>query len=340
MHNLFIKEKLKSISIISLPGGYASYTWSEDSLYLRESPQRKEIHLEEKRVDSKMFIAVQSTTEITIYGCVSVCMTPILSDFYIPMPSQSVYFYDEMRNRLNGDISDGIEEYFNKYVKSAPIPFYPVPLTTHSGVFKYYNFKELKNTQKRTFLVKKIRIEDDVPETDSSVEETVRSQIGDNYSMFKDVLNRAFSQRPIWPIKGIEKYFKEHQKDFQSWKWSSVKNILACIAYTYSTGPWKKLWVKYGYDPRKDPSTYKYQVYVWKNVSKAFVIMDNPEVYDKIERTEGFTQKVFSVRTGFLTDQALNYMHKKFSEMSMPTPEKSTDKLDLFDNLEFETLDD
>ncbi|KAI5161532.1 hypothetical protein NEAUS04_0591 [Nematocida ausubeli] len=339
MGNLFAKEKLKSLSLITLPGGCDGYVWTGESLHLRESPQKKEIRLEERKTDANMYVASKEGDTVLIYGQVDMHLQPILSDFYIPMPHESLTFYKEMGERMEGSITTELAKYFNRHTSSNEVPFYPVPVTTLSGVFKYYNFKEFKNTQKRRQLVKKIRIEEEVPEADPAIEKSVKKQIGVRYGEFKEVLMLAFKKRRVWPIKGLEKYFKEHQKDFQAWKWSSVKNILACIAYTYSTGPWKKLWVQYGYNPTKDQEAYKYQVYMWKNVSKAFVIMDNPEVYEKIKETPEFTQRVFSARTGFLTDKALAYMHKKFSEMAVPEPEKPAEQPDLFHSMDFETLD-
>ena len=34
---------------------------------------------------------------------------------------------------------------------------------------------------------------------------------------------------------------------------------MAFVAYKFTTGPFKKMWVKFGYDPRTDPSSKVYQ---------------------------------------------------------------------------------
>ncbi|KAH9642748.1 hypothetical protein HF086_010401 [Spodoptera exigua] len=34
---------------------------------------------------------------------------------------------------------------------------------------------------------------------------------------------------------------------------------MPCLAVYMKTGPWRSMWVRYGYDPRKDPSSRKYQ---------------------------------------------------------------------------------
>ncbi|KAH9387487.1 uncharacterized protein NEMAJ01_2383 [Nematocida major] len=340
MQNLFVCETLKSASLLVLPGGVGLYEWTGDLLRVAGSPQKKEVRMEEKKLEDNVYIAEKSGTKITIYGHIQAYLVPVLSDFYIPMHMESVEFYGKMQEMLGGSVAAGIETYFNEYIRENSVPFYPVPLTTLSGVFRYYNFKEFKSARSKTQLVQKIRVDEEAPEANPRTEEVVRRQLGSQYGRFKEGLLRAFEDRAVWPIKGLEKYFASNEEVFQSWKWSSVKNILPCIAYTYSTGPWKKLWIRYGYSPVKDPGAYKYQVYVWKNISKAFVIMDKPEIYQKIRETPEFTKDVFDARTGFLTESAMRYMHTKFSEVKVPEPERVEGARDLFDNLDFTTLDD
>ena len=38
-----------------------------------------------------------------------------------------------------------------------------------------------------------------------------------------------------------------------------MKLLLPLVAYYFTTGPWRVMWVKYGYDPRTDPSAKIYQ---------------------------------------------------------------------------------
>ncbi|KAI5192646.1 hypothetical protein NEMIN01_2134 [Nematocida minor] len=339
MQNLFVCAGLKSVSLVHLPGGFDSYAFSGESLYLEGSFQKKEIRLEERKCDSSMYIAEGGLEGVRVYGHIQSIMSPVLSDFYIPMPLSSFEFYHTVSEYLHGDIDGGIEKYFSKYVRDNSVPFYPVPLTTLSGVFKYYNFKEFKSARNKTQLVRKIKIEESMPEPNPATEEAVKKKVGSAYESLKKVFEGLFKERAIWPIKGLEKHFKNNPEAFKMCKWSAAKNILPCIAYTYSTGPWKKLWIRYGYDPTGDPEAYKYQVYVWKNISKAFVIMDRADVYQKIKETEGYRQSSFNVRTGFLTEKALNFLHKKYSEISVPESAKISTHSDLFDGLDFETLD-
>lgn len=40
----------------------------------------------------------------------------------------------------------------------------------------------------------------------------------------------------------------------------TLRNILVNLAYQYMNGPWRLLWIKLGYDPRKDPQSRIYQI--------------------------------------------------------------------------------
>ncbi|KAL0273922.1 UNVERIFIED_CONTAM: hypothetical protein PYX00_006480 [Menopon gallinae] len=66
-----------------------------------------------------------------------------------------------------------------------------------------------------------------------------------------DKLMELFSTRPIYSkaaISGISKLPSDQ-----------LRCLLPCVAYFFSNGPWRSLWVRFGYDPRKDPSSRIYQ---------------------------------------------------------------------------------
>lgn len=60
-----------------------------------------------------------------------------------------------------------------------------------------------------------------------------------------------FEQRPIWSKAALafETKFKRDQ----------LKYLLPAVAYYFVTGPFRVMWVKMGYDPRKDSSSRIYQ---------------------------------------------------------------------------------
>lgn len=66
-----------------------------------------------------------------------------------------------------------------------------------------------------------------------------------------DQIRRLFEERPIWS-KNAVMYKTKFSHD-------RLKILLPSVAYYFMTGPWKIMWVKLGYDPRKDITARKYQ---------------------------------------------------------------------------------
>lgn len=66
-------------------------------------------------------------------------------------------------------------------------------------------------------------------------------------------LKTLFEKRPIWSRIGIENNLTAQFIGFK------IRELLSYFAYKFVKGPWRSLWIKYGYDPRQDPSASKYQ---------------------------------------------------------------------------------
>ncbi|XP_074655257.1 general transcription factor 3C polypeptide 5-like isoform X2 [Tubulanus polymorphus] len=60
-----------------------------------------------------------------------------------------------------------------------------------------------------------------------------------------------FEKRPIWSKNSLCYHMKE-DKTF-------MKFIMPLVSYFMCTGPWRMMWIRHGYDPRKDPSAKIYQ---------------------------------------------------------------------------------
>ncbi|CAH0602929.1 unnamed protein product [Chrysodeixis includens] len=66
-----------------------------------------------------------------------------------------------------------------------------------------------------------------------------------------EVIKKLFVDRPIWSLNLIRYHTKI--------RIISLKVIMPCLALYMKTGPWRSMWVKFGYDPRKDPKARIYQ---------------------------------------------------------------------------------
>nr|XP_019584487.1 PREDICTED: general transcription factor 3C polypeptide 5 isoform X2 [Rhinolophus sinicus] len=63
---------------------------------------------------------------------------------------------------------------------------------------------------------------------------------------------KLFNIRPIWSRNAVKANISVHP--------DKLKVLLPFMAYYMITGPWRSLWVRYGYDPRKNPDAKIYQV--------------------------------------------------------------------------------
>ena len=58
----------------------------------------------------------------------------------------------------------------------------------------------------------------------------------------------------------------------------NVKVILPSIAYYILTGPWRRVWVRFGYDPRTDPAAKLYQVVDFRIKDSQWLVFNYPNL--------------------------------------------------------------
>lgn len=65
-------------------------------------------------------------------------------------------------------------------------------------------------------------------------------------------VRELFERRPIWSRNAVKANVDTHP--------DKLKLLLPLLAYYMVTGPWRSLWVRLGYDPRKSPESKQYQL--------------------------------------------------------------------------------
>ncbi|XP_072936997.1 general transcription factor 3C polypeptide 5 [Epargyreus clarus] len=66
-----------------------------------------------------------------------------------------------------------------------------------------------------------------------------------------ETIKKLFEERPIWSLNLVRYQTKI--------KIATLKIVMPCLALYMKNGPWRMLWVKFGYDPRKEPGARIYQ---------------------------------------------------------------------------------
>ncbi|XP_042365290.1 general transcription factor 3C polypeptide 5 [Plectropomus leopardus] len=80
----------------------------------------------------------------------------------------------------------------------------------------------------------------------------VRVCIKESDKQAEEQLKKMFESRPIWSRNAVKANINIHP--------DKLKLLLPIFAYYMVTGPWRSLWVRLGYDPRKCNEAKKYQL--------------------------------------------------------------------------------
>ncbi|KAG1042171.1 hypothetical protein G6F43_011955 [Rhizopus delemar] len=130
-----------------------------------------------------------------------------------------------------------------------------------------------------------------------------------------ELVGELFEQRPIWTRYAIrcvlEPKYSKH-----------LIKALANHAYTFTNGPWRDTWVKYGVDPRKNVEYHKYQ------------ILDARRFHDSESKTNKYTgiKSVMMYKRRDASNESVNLTNKHiFDGHSTPGPSSMYQLCDITD---------
>lgn len=78
---------------------------------------------------------------------------------------------------------------------------------------------------------------------------------------------QIFEERPVWS-KNALMYLTKYSS-------AQLKYLLPAVAYYFVTGPWRVMWVRFGYDPRLDATSLKYQTLDYR-LRTVGMVTENP----------------------------------------------------------------
>ncbi|KAM9820490.1 general transcription factor 3C polypeptide 5 [Neosynchiropus ocellatus] len=80
----------------------------------------------------------------------------------------------------------------------------------------------------------------------------IRISLKEGDRLAEENLRQMFESRPIWSRNAVKANINIHPE--------KLKLLLPVVAYYMVTGPWRSLWVRLGYDPRKTTQSKMYQM--------------------------------------------------------------------------------
>lgn len=82
-------------------------------------------------------------------------------------------------------------------------------------------------------------------------------------------LERLFATRPIWLRANLRKHLSNDLGP------TEFKALIPAVAYFLMDGPWRSCWIRYGFDPRREPSARIYQVIEMRLVARLQSLVSN-----------------------------------------------------------------
>ncbi|XP_034048551.1 general transcription factor 3C polypeptide 5 [Thalassophryne amazonica] len=98
-----------------------------------------------------------------------------------------------------------------------------------------------------------------------------RISVNDFDKRNEEHVRKMFESRPIWSRNGVKANMNIHPE--------KLKLLLPVVAYYMLTGPWRSLWVRLGYDPRKTTESKIYQMLDYRircNRRDGYTLSDMP----------------------------------------------------------------
>ncbi|OLY81284.1 General transcription factor 3C polypeptide 5 [Smittium mucronatum] len=204
-----------------------------------------------------------------------------------------------IRFRVSDSIPELIDEFKNSWGEYSRIPF---PVMTRNNFPLIYGFKQHSFTKeemikkgdilvpsvtigsniKKKYSIVRVMFEDVSPTSPITQLDSIRSYLNmDLFEFFK----KKFDEKPVWTRNDLEKNYPPGI-DFNIYQ---IRSCLSILGFYMDSGPWRDLWVKFGYDMRKTRDSYIYQqVNIRRKVyNKANIALQNPKKSDFFNTQEG-----------------------------------------------------
>ncbi|XP_048021438.1 general transcription factor 3C polypeptide 5-like [Megalobrama amblycephala] len=131
-----------------------------------------------------------------------------------------------------------------------------------------------------------------------------------------------FKKRPIWSRSAVKPNINVHPE--------KMKHLLPYLAYYMLTGPWRSLWVRFGYDPRKTPEAKIYQVLDFRiryRMKHGFSVNDMPV---KSKRSAYHYSRPTTINRAVPQPASVTDITQESSSSSGPKPATAKDSVYIF----------
>lgn len=245
-------------------------------------------------VPSKVFIEIEIEDDtakiISETKVIHDFRTP--ADFYVPINQNAADFYKKMHsalidNDLNTILNMAAEISGN--ISENGFPELPLPLTTTFSHFENYETTIGRLESFPKIPAKQIKYGEEVP---CSVEERqvdlLKKYLSKEQFEAQDLFyKKYFEKTPITRFKTIAICYEEESSCLKNTiSLNLLKRCIGLHAYFMISGPWRKCWVRFNYDPATDRENYKYQSVEMRSKHANFQVFQKPEIVAEITKNK------------------------------------------------------
>lgn len=304
-----------------------------------------------KRVHSSVSNLQRKYLEIGIDGGEVVALSEVHNihefitpaDFYMPQSENAHKFYSEVYSSLvGGDLeklaSMAIET--DRKAKSSGFPEFSLPITTVMPHFENYETATAKIDTFPHVPIAQIKFGEPIParapEESEDIVKSVLSQ--EQYNTQNQFYKLFFGSMPISRFRTVAERYDESPNGFK--RTISLNVLKRCIglhAYFVTSGPWRKCWIRLGYDPTVDPENYRYQIVEMRTKKANFQIFQRPEIEaEVVKNREWYILKEFDPVDGFVSKSLKNFIIYTIDEKGI---QDIDGKIGELQDLDFEIFD-
>lgn len=237
------------------------------------------------------------------------------ADFYIPIKQDTREFYESIHHSLiNSNLDILIEKSIEvgKYVRENGFPEIPLPITTTSSHFESFSSAVCKRDSFPKIPIKRVKYGEAVP--DSYPEESfqlLKKYLTKEQFKLQDLFYRTFfATTSIARFKAVADQYEKCELSFKkSISLNMLKRCIGLHAYFTTSGPWRKCWVRFGFDPSLDQDCYQFQLVEMRSKKANFQIFQKPEVIAEVSRNrDWYLLKECDPIDGFISKALKNFI--------------------------------
>ena len=153
---------------------------------------------------------------------------------------------DQLDDDINEDVGSLLDEQADVALQLVP------PIFSKNDKPAEYSFRDQAAVSlAKGKYTRKIKWGEAVPES-MSQELASDTDVYGIMSQYREELERVFARRPVWSAAALRGTLATQHH--------AALKALSLVAFTYTDGPWRRLWIRFGYNPASDCASCIYQM--------------------------------------------------------------------------------